>query len=222
MGQVRVESRMTENERHDKIMKFVRQYPKRTKAQVMRFMKDNDVSEPTTFKDITYLVGKARLLVLKDKPNSQTHYLIVNEDNEFNQIDKELSEIESIINVMRKPVQDYFKNRSEFEIDFPVPYKEAVEAMLQVLLVSTNKLIHSKDDAQMLYTKITELLLKLSMQFWNSYTGTLNPNIKKDLNTMKGGLSNPNSPKSVVIVELLSNLIEKIENFEKLFRVIQP
>src|SRR4029079_3732053 len=93
MAQVQVESRMTENERHEKIMKFVREFPKRTKAQVMRFMKDNDVSEPTTFKDITYLVGKGRLLVLKDKPNSQTHYLVVNDENEFNILEKFIKEI---------------------------------------------------------------------------------------------------------------------------------
>jgi hypothetical protein len=92
MAQIQFERRMTENERHDEIMEFVKLNPKRTKAQVMRFMKDNDVSEPTTFKDITYLVGKGRLLVLKDKPNSQTHYLIVNDDNEFNVLENHIKE----------------------------------------------------------------------------------------------------------------------------------
>lgn len=41
----------------------------------------------------------------KDKPFSQTHHLVINQDNEFNKIYNSLSEIENIIDIMDGPVK---------------------------------------------------------------------------------------------------------------------
>ena len=42
MAQIQLERRMTESERHEKIMDFIRKHPReRNKADVMRFMADN-------------------------------------------------------------------------------------------------------------------------------------------------------------------------------------
>jgi hypothetical protein len=206
----------SEIERYNTILKYIRDNKKATKAETIRHMdKEHLSSTVTTHKDIQNLIREKKVNVLKDKPNSQMHHLVINDKNEFIRIDKELSEIESIINVMSAPVQNIFED----DIGFPIPYKQAVEAMLQVLLVRTNRLIHSKEDSQILYTKITELLLKLILQFWNiNDSKTFHPgSFKLDLNLMKKGLLRPKSQKSAVSAELLSNLIEKIENFEKQF-----
>lgn len=224
MAQIQTDIRMTENERHEKIMKYVRNHPKGIKAKVLEYMTKNGSSPVTAFKDLTYLINKGRITVLKDKPNSQVHYLVINDKNEFNQIDKELSEIESVIDGMWEPIHNQrvriLENEEHMDISFQIPYKEAVETMLQVLLVRTNRKIQSKDDSQVLYSKITHLILKLALQFWNmNDSTTFHPLwFKTDLNTMRQGLLRPGFEKSSAIsVELLSNLIEKIENFEKQF-----
>lgn len=192
--------------------------PKDTKADVMRSLaKKGCCSEPVGHALIIELEKAGKLKILKDKPNSQYHHLIVNDKNEFIKIDKALFEIDGIIDLMREPLLNIYKFKSD--ITFPHPYKKTVETMLQVLLVRTNRLIHSKDDAQTLYTRITELLLKLILQFWNmSDSKTFHPDsFTFDLNSTKSQLLEPNPNRSALSVELRSNLIKKIENFEKLF-----
>ena len=48
----------------------------------------------TTHKTIMDLIDEGKINPIKDNPRSQTHYLTINESNEFNKIYNTLSEIE--------------------------------------------------------------------------------------------------------------------------------
>jgi len=155
MAEIQVEGRMTENERHEKIMEFVKLKPKRTKAQVMKFMEENGSSPPTAFKDITYLVEKGRLLVLKNRPNSQTHYLIINEDNEFNIL-------ENYIDETCRSLQFSIKNWGTFiehmeATDFAV-FEQLIRFSEITYIANRISAIEPRDKREALYPRLMQAL----------------------------------------------------------------
>ncbi|HET6726747.1 MAG TPA: hypothetical protein VFH19_01835 [Nitrososphaeraceae archaeon] len=60
------------------------------------------------------LIDEGKINPIKDNPRSQTHYLTINESNEFNKIYNTLSEIEIIINTMDERINEISK-RPEIE-----------------------------------------------------------------------------------------------------------
>jgi hypothetical protein len=156
MAQVQVERRLTENERHEKIMDYVRKYPrKKTKADVMRYMR-KWTSDPTSFKDITHLIKEGRLLVLKDKPNSQVHHLIVNNDSKYNQLEKRIDEsLQILVNTPNDilPVLDQVG-----ELGSLAAVSHAINYFILADFANEIKNIEPKDKREMLYLRLVKLL----------------------------------------------------------------
>jgi len=89
--------------RTDEILRFVRDNPRRTKAEVIRHMKGKS-AVTTTHALLTSLIDEGKIKV--DKINVQTHLLSINEHNEFNKFHKLLSEIEVLIYEMEQGLPD--------------------------------------------------------------------------------------------------------------------
>jgi hypothetical protein len=218
------------------ILDYVREHsldkdPKITKSDVMRHLK-KESRMMTTHKTIIELIkeGKIKMVKPKDKPYSQTDYLVINQEDEFNKIYNCLSEIESIMYVMQEPLKKisrlyYPKGMSEeeksqarkLEINFKVPYKEAINVMLQELLARVNDKIHSQKDKEILYARIFDFSRILTLQFWPAgvkVTQQLDSLVSTRLMLVKpSALSEAKN----INVDLANKLIETIENFKKEF-----
>ena len=138
----------------------------------------------TSVKIIQDMVSKKTVISLLDKSNSQIHNLYINDTNQFNKLENELSKIETIIDSMSDPILKIFQSRYKAETEeerndyidlqtkFQRPYKNVVDVMLQDLLLLT----HSGDFAEdpgILYTRIIKCFLKLTRQshFLKNSTG---------------------------------------------------
>jgi hypothetical protein len=85
-------------DRTDKILRFVRNNPNCTKADVIRHMKGRSAVR-ITHSIITKLVKKGK--INENKKHIQTHLLTINEDDEFNKFHKMLVDIETLVEDMR-------------------------------------------------------------------------------------------------------------------------
>jgi hypothetical protein len=230
-------SLISETERRIKILDYVRENsldkdPRITKSDIMKHLKD---SRPMTTHKITIDLikeGKINMVKPKDKPYSQIDYLIINEKNEFNKIYNSISEIERIIYVMQEPVRKisklyYTKGMSDqeqsearkLEINFKVPFKEAINVMFQELLGRVFEKVHSENDKQILYARILDLLRILTLQFWPEgvkVAQQLDSLIATRLKLVKpSALSEAKN----INVDLANDLITVIENFENQFLI---
>ena len=156
MAEIQTEGRMTENERHDMIMKFVKLKPKRTKAEVMKYMEENGSSPPTAFKDITYLIEIRRLLVLKNKPNSQTHFLIVNDENEFNILENKIDSTCQSLEISIKN-WDVIIKRMEKATDFAV-FEHLIRFSEMSGIANRISAIEPSDKREALYPRFMQAL----------------------------------------------------------------
>ncbi len=174
---------LSEAERRIMILDYVREnsdIPKITKAQIMVYMRE--VSRGmTTYKITIELIkeGKIKMVKPKDKPYSEIDYLVINEENEFNKIYKFLSEIEKIIDGMDEtldkisketsidnPNKEFMELAEDLRLHLSLSYREGIYIILQELIGITNNKIRSEKDSQIIYTKIVELLRKITLQQW--------------------------------------------------------
>jgi hypothetical protein len=94
--------------RREKIIDFINTHLKCTKAAVIRYMNEiGFASDMTTHRIIKELENEKIISVLKDKPNSQVHYLIMNDKNDFNVVNSVLSRIEIILDSIYKFQPDF-------------------------------------------------------------------------------------------------------------------
>jgi ribosome-associated translation inhibitor RaiA len=218
------DGRLTEEERCEKILQFVTENPKCTKAEVIRFM-GLWSSVMTCHYDITRLVSEGKLSILKDKPNSQTHHLIINNENQFNFINQELLKIETVVTQLIEEIsklhdfsdiqshEAHIVSSIKNQLDYSC--KSTVEFMLQCLLVLTSKSIHSEKDSQLFYTKIGKLIAKLHPEYFNFQTGG------ERLNSLQRALYDlpPDSKafekKRGINTELSDNIVIQMQNFKK-------
>ncbi len=158
------------DDRRAKIIEFVKAHPKCTKTEVIKEMEDKGIgSIKTVHSIINDLVDKEKLIVLKDKPNSQVHRLVINEKNEFNRIDNTLSEIEGIMNRMARVINLSNKDESEEEegasvsldYDFIDPYFQGISAMLLDLLLRVIRMGAKDSQILILNKRIMKLIQKL-------------------------------------------------------------
>ena len=61
-------------------------------------------SEPVAHSVIIDLVNKHKLKELKDKPNSQTHHLVINDEDEFTKLNNEIDKLYSLATNLTKVV----------------------------------------------------------------------------------------------------------------------
>jgi hypothetical protein len=174
---------MVNKESVDLIRKYIiDREGKATKGEVVRYMQ-NDVTEPlrlsrdTTMKMIENMDN---VIVLKGERRGQAHKLLIEDKKEFNRIGTELSDIESIVELMSEPMKKFMSIGGDNPDDirrvpdrwilkelrdkFIEAYLETVGEMLEILLVEISNKIQSKKDAWSLYKKIIELKIKLSEQ----------------------------------------------------------
>jgi hypothetical protein len=221
--------------RVDRVRNYVKKHPGTTKTKIVDYMEEKgDSSRVATLKIINDLIFEEIIKVVRDRPKGRIPYLFINDNNEFNLIDKEISEIEALIDGMYEPMRKIFDYKSvqyglKHEVDpglgshFEYPYREAVTMMLQLLLVRIDNKINSKDRAYSLYARIIKLMQKLTLQFYdfNKPTDFLR-SMTRDLRILRQGVSHReyDGPKmKIVDTKTMSRLISKIESFQKTFLI---
>lgn len=217
------------NSKTEAAIEFIKKNPGTNVNRLVDHMEKSGLcSRMTTLKEISHLENTGR--IEDRKVGNSFHQLYFSDRNEFNQIDKELREIEIIVNRMEVIHRKVEQNSEKIDnrlltisgpfSDFVFNYQESIHIMLRSLLVRINNSVHSSKDSQTLYTKITELLLKVTKQQFPSY-------ILKDANVLKNtGDSLIGLKKSwrrhdkidnycILDIKLINGLIKKIDNFGK-------
>ena len=128
----------------------------------------------TTHKTIMDLLDEGKINPIKDNPRSQTHYLTINESNEFNKIYNTLSEIEIIINTMDERINEISKRpeiekipknkRDIYRYHFEQTFLIELFMTFVINLIRINKMKIQKD-TEILYAKIINLMLKMAQRF---------------------------------------------------------
>jgi len=221
-----------ENDRRGRIIDFIKSNSMCTKAQVIRFMDNNGSSVMTTHDIIKDLESEKIIQVLKDKPNSQTHHLILNDDNELNRIDHMLTEIEKTIDGMelfiprlRQLVQrsgkkrmQIFKQLVNLESDVEPFFTDAIFRMLQIMMVRVSKVILSQKDSQVLYNKIIKMMLRID-KFNSRLRVAVGYNIHRI--NVASSINNKQvrqfSKNNDLDVDLINQLIQNEREFDKNF-----
>lgn len=189
-------------------------------------------STVTTHKIIKAYVDERIINETKDKANSQIHHLTINDKNAFNISDKQLSEIDELIDRMHEPTRKIYVakdddiNDEEFELysNFLFLYRNTVNMMLQFWLGQVNSRVQSEDSRQQFYTRIIKLMQKLTLQYYNManskqyYRSYLKGQISVLLD-VKYELPSPNRT-NIIDEDLVDNLIDKIWVFEKQFATV--
>ena len=83
------------SERESVILKYVQKHPGSTNEQVIKGL-DGTFSRVTVFNTLKLLKERQMILIKKDKPNSQIHYLFVNDEN---LVVKHMRELDNFANV---------------------------------------------------------------------------------------------------------------------------
>jgi|GEM_PF-1442411 len=235
---------MVNRESIDLIRKYIiEQEGKATKSQVVRYM-ENDVPEKLRLsRDTTIrtIENMPNVIISEGKRRGQAHRLLIEDKKQFNRINKELTEIEAIINSMSVPmrtlnslgVQDprsnvpdrwYLQGLSD---KFIGPYVDSIGYMLEVLLVQISNEINSQKDAWTLYKEIIELKLKLNEQH-SMFEGEGEKNLyltnnamiqfySQDLKEIDEEDLNYAKKYGVPIKSLVKDLITKIHDFKARF-----
>jgi hypothetical protein len=151
----------SETERRIKILEYLRENSldkdkkakKINKADVMRHLEGISRLK-TTHGTIINLIKEGKIKMIKDKPYSQTHYLTLNEDNEFNKIIDDLSILEKHIEQLEIPKPKKPPN---------VPKEDRIMWSMLFKLARVNSLPFEQD-SQILYRKIYRLMIELTLK----------------------------------------------------------
>lgn len=213
------------------IINYIKDNPGSTQNMVSKYMDETRTlcSRLTTLKTINDLISKD---VIEDrKEGNRFHSLYLNDRNEFNRIDREISEIDSIIKEMDKPMdrlfqisttdlkKDQFSDKANLHLYFHYPYRDSVSTILQLLLLWTSTKIKSRSYSQLLYASIIKLMLKLTLQTFNLRDPkALLENDITALNYLKQVKSTVAfAEKKGINIKVGDNLIAKMKFFEKQF-----
>jgi len=149
------------------------EHPKDTKADVMRYCeKESICSQPVAHSVIIDLANGHKINVLKDKPNSQTHHLVINDKDEFSRLNVEIDKLYLLANNLTKivPVNakmlENIRNRSPkrhniFDTDFRnLLHLAQLDLFTRISGISSN--IHynikSTNDREVLNLRLIEVL----------------------------------------------------------------
>jgi predicted transcriptional regulator len=217
------------------IRKFIiEKQGKATKNDVVKYM-EKDSSRVPTLDMIKELEDTGIINVDKgNKRRGQAHYLVINNENEFNRINQEISEIDLIIDTMEQPMDDIIRLirkrpelRQDLREDIIFAYKRSIERMLEFLLVYTSDVISSEKSSQILYSKIIKSMQKLEHQYF--YSESLD-SLNRNIDGIRSILSITNRVKYSrwtknktfhnrhLRTKAFNNLIEKIEKFKEQFK----
>ncbi len=159
----------TDKDKDDEILRYIKANPKATKTDVIKHMTSRSMgSTVTTHKRIINLIKEKKILVLKDKPNSQTHHLIINNKNNYNLINEQLLEIEAHVDVISESMDNMRKLRDNDLksglSSFVSNYHIRMDLMLRRLLIKIDETIHSENESQFFYARIAKLIARLNSQ----------------------------------------------------------
>jgi len=180
-------------------------------------------STMTTHHDIGDLVSDKIFEIKKDRPNSQTHHLVINDENSFNLIENALSEIEASIDLfdqlddIRKQKQKIretpeFSQFRKFRNAFaPCHHKANLTALLCLLAIS-NKKIHSESSYKLLVKRLIELIIRLNEQVWYWMPHDYDFELYSAAEYLKDFFRVERIKKSPEYTRLVENEITKIEN----------
>jgi hypothetical protein len=210
-------------------VEFIKKNDGTTVNKLVEYMKDRKLcSKMTSLKIASHLERTGR--IEDHKIGNGFHQLHFNERNEFNLIARELRDIEFIVNRMEVIHQRVQQNSGKIHSklltirgpfsELVFLYQESVHIMLRSLLVKTHDSVRPIKNSQTLYTKITELLLKVTKQQFPSHIlndANVLKNTGEGLSVLKGTWNRFHKIDSHEILDtkLLNGLIKKIDNFAK-------
>jgi len=150
--------------------------PKDIKADVMQYCERESIcSQPVAHSVIIDLVNKHKLKLVKDKPNSQTHHLVINNEDEFTKINIEIDKLYSLANnltefVAKKAnfmafIRSRQNERAHGGTKYDTDFRNLVH-LTQLQLYSRTSAISSKihhdikftEDREVLYLRLVQVL----------------------------------------------------------------
>jgi hypothetical protein len=165
-----------------------------------------------------------------DSKSNNFSCLIIKNENEFSQISKQLTEIESLIKIIDEPTRKINQLSAtrdplaaRYYYNFLFPYIESISTMLRVLLLRTDEMIQSKKDCQTLHTRIIKLMTKLTLQSYGMNNAKyLLWTAKLDLDGSRELLAHAGTKKDLFTLEMIDTLLKVIENFDRSFLPALP
>jgi hypothetical protein len=134
--------------REHAILELVRENPGIIKDKVVEVM-DGKSSRVTTYKILARLILDGIILEKKEKPNSQTHHLFINNDNLYVTIGGEIKQLKMFIQSMHTPIKEimdilkkefgYGSREFKISISNILHYRSTLELMIYRLIRSTYK-----------------------------------------------------------------------------------
>jgi len=149
--------------RRNKIIKYISENPNCTKTQVVANVKGSSLV--TTHKILKDLEKQGIITI--QKPNPQTNYLLINDQNQFNRIEKELSQIEicvlRMVDNYRIYIKEYYDEKKGSKdlgnlILCLHTCGELTDFFLHTLLLQISNEIKFEPDKNALYRKIISLM----------------------------------------------------------------
>jgi hypothetical protein len=150
------------------IRKYIREHPGTTINQVAIHLAEKKLaSYVPAYNKIKYLIQVGIIEDLRE--GNSLHRLYINDENDYNMISEELTNIEKILSRMHKPIKKiselygrYGRNKAnEFKKDYQWFFMWA----FHVLLIRTAHVNQSQRQSQELLNKIVKLMLELNDQF---------------------------------------------------------
>lgn len=206
---------------------------KATKNDVVAYIDSKEVPEKfrisrvTTLNVIKELELSKQIKVRKGERKGQSHFLIFNDNSAFNVIDKQLQEINRLIEAMREPTRKIYMLRKnnisdeDFEpySNLLLHYNSIVSTMLQFWLGRINTAIRDENITRQLYTLVMELLEKLNLQCHNlTNSRQYYENYLKDkfsaMLDVKYELPSPDI-RNIIDETLVDNIIENVQRFNQ-------
>jgi hypothetical protein len=159
----------TNQERREKILEFVKLNPKTTKSKVIEYMKKKKIASLVPTQGLLIgLIKGGKIKLLKDSPSSRNHYLIINDDNDYTQINKTLGGLEKAVNHLAEAdLQQLItfrktKNSKFLDQNFPALVQliqYIVSLAITNIATSIEEKIKSDDDREFLFRKLVSVLI---------------------------------------------------------------
>jgi hypothetical protein len=170
---------MVFQETRDLILNYITERKgKATKNDVIRYM-ENDVpekfriSKETTRKELDLMERSEKLTVMRGDGDrkGQSHKLLINDKDSYNQIYQKLCEIENFMSKMESAINEYrdekiTKDDTWLDQDTTIvtSYDVSFTLILRVLLLVISDAVYDEKDSQILYDKVVRLMLRLNKQ----------------------------------------------------------
>jgi len=157
------------DEYHTQIWNYISKHPGQTENHVVKEMYDRKISSKiTTLRKIRELKEMGEIHDLLNPGESGFHKLYVTKPSQFNRIDEIISEIEVVLDALKKPFEKFSKMHKDTKKDereqdhiFLDLFDFLINHMFDMLLFYIHDNVASERDQQILNKKIIELKIHL-------------------------------------------------------------